>query len=697
MKIIVMKDRKQHQHALPEWEAQFAQLKRSLRWDQRPWYWVLGESLFATEGHVSVQDHGVFIAPEAAIWQDQPTALRESKWQSFQRQWRCAQPWHAPEAVIVGYSIALLQDPERLAAFNQALEQALREGRRHWKPRPIYVMISGVESVSGFDAYFKALKSEQKQQILGFTFPSKQADLYCARSQIEVSVSSSRTRGSSLIQQDQGFEDIGLDPRVREDDTLLQKSQSLAAFSIEAECTSLQQRLSTKVLAHLSWEAAQAHENADILFFPQALAKIYPPLITAVKPLPLVRGVYFASADSLKQIETEVLAKEAQAFKPWSALCEYVETQHKKIAVAVLVGMLLLWSIGCFSLLKKEAMERQDSASLPVVSAPAVVRQTQTGLNVPAFASIAAASSWLSAASQQSFADPATQTAIQSALQAASAALAQVHGSEAALNLSIQILKGQCAPLNQLEALSAAAPQPVQEILKKIVQAVTRTVFAETERGMVQNWQAQLAGSCLQVIQNPNPDLTDFSHFFSPSGTGGRFLGERVASLVNIQSGQLQERSAYGVPFVLPEFLQQDIVRLLLIHDAFFHHSNTPSLSISLTPMVLSKNLADFSIQYGAQSLFYQNGPRFATLWNWPAAAGDVVVKFVDLNGQVQTDTYSGTWGLIQLFNSASVSTIDSSHFALTFTKGDASATYELSLTQGNFAGVLALQGFNCQ
>ncbi len=46
-------------------------------------------------------------------------------------------------------------------------------------------------------------------------------------------VSSSRTRGSSLIQQDQGFEDIGLDPRVREDDTSLQKPQSLGAFSID--------------------------------------------------------------------------------------------------------------------------------------------------------------------------------------------------------------------------------------------------------------------------------------------------------------------------------------------------------------------------------------------------------------------------------------------------------------------------------
>ncbi len=904
-----MKDRKQHQHVLKDWELQCVQLKKSLRWDTRPWYLILGESDFASAGLVSIRDEGVFLAPEETIWRDQATELKESKWQSWCRQIRRTQCFLSHRAVIIGYSLELLQDPVRLKAFNQDVTRALQTCYAYsWGAIPLYVTITGIEGVPGFAAYFKRLKPAQKEQVLGFN----------------------------------------------------------DALSLPDSFKALHQRLSARVLSHLNWEALSVEDNAALLFFPQALAEYYPKLEASLHDRRLLRGVYFTTETSVKQIEIDVLAKEVHYFKPWNAVPHFLEAQRKKIVALALAGLLLVFGIWWLGVLKaedylaainqnlnisalrsddpmvylpalenlnqvgvqddrwfgrylgmvfpnkiKEALQDQynlalrkqfepflvgeleqnlqnslaisrsknqksidlltqdaaiynslsaylmlndldhfdahsvagqiaEPAMLPVywdwvnlgveampinmdlvgqarailgnqplaiqaffalkesanevptylagqgqtsfvlsqgasvdgfftqaaanqylntdeahsvmqtlnqswvlgasqaiqvshaaiqaVSAQvtqfywsqytAAWMQALSGVSLKPFANIEAAASWFNAAGhadsdwmtlwqqmaqnlpalQGYFSANSNLTGIQTALLAVGAGLSQAHTGNDSLNMAIQILNGQFAPLNQLQALSAAAPQPVQSILQSVVRAATKTVFNQAEKQVSANWQGQVAGACRQVIQQTNPDLNVFSHFFNRDGVGGRFMNQHMAALVNIKNGQLEERSAYGVPFILPNFLQQDIVRLMLIHDAFFHQNNAPSLNINLTPMVLSKNLAEFSMTNGAQTLFYQNGPRFTSLWHWPSPNhADVVIKFVSLDGTVQTETYSGVWALIQLFNSASVTTIDRTHFALTFSKGDASASYELFLAQGNFAGVLALQGFDCQ
>ena len=565
------------------------------------------------------------------------------------------------QPIVMTCSLDILQDPERLAEFNKMLTQAIQAATKdRWRRCPlVYVMISGIEAVPELTAYFQPLNLEQKKQILGFTLPLHQADL-------------------------------------------------------KTEFKLLHQQLSIRVLSHLQWEATKYKENADVLFFPHALAETYPKLENALKNCAYLRGVYFTTPGSMAYIERDVLDKDAHYFKPWKVILDYAETQRKKIAVIALTGLLMILSIWWLGVLKAEDYLSAVSQSLPVNSLPALANLNQLGnqdddwfgrylgIFFPGKVKEAIQNQYDLALRKQFQApdsnvyssDVSQGAAIQSALIAVRDGVSH---SPDPLDLAIRILNGQWAPLNQLEALAEAAPQPAQNILKSKVQAATRLVFAEAEKEVVNHWQRQVAGACRQTIQPPNPNLDHFSQFFSRHGLGGNFMNAHVSALVNIKNGQVEQRSAYGVPFVLPDFLQQDIVRLRLIHDAFFNQSNTPSLSIHLTPMVLSKNLADFTINYGTQSLFYQNGPRFMTIWNWPMSNSDVFVKFVGLNGEVLTESFSGTWALIQFLNSATVTTIDQSHFALTFNKGDYSASYELSLTKGNFAGVLALQGFDCQ
>lgn len=120
------------------------------------------------------------------------------------------------------------------------------------------------------------------------------------------------------------------------------------------------------------------------------------------------------------------------------------------------------------------------------------------------------------------------------------------------------------------------------------------------------------------------------------------------------------------------------------------------NISINMTPMVLSKNLAKFSVTSGSQGFFYQNGPRFLSILNWTRNAGDVTVQFTGLDGSILNQTYAGGSGLIRFLSSASETSIDATHTALTFSNGPYSATYSVSVIPGTLNEVLALRNLHC-
>lgn len=301
--------------------------------------------------------------------------------------------------------------------------------------------------------------------------------------------------------------------------------------------------------------------------------------------------------------------------------------------------------------------------------------------------------------------NPQNYQNIVNALNQLGSSLSSANSDEGSLSLSASILNKQVAALAQLQQLASTAPAPIQAMLNSMVTQVVQVVFSTAEHALENRWQSEVAGNCQKVVgdsssfvgaSDNNLNLSSFSRFFNSSGVGGQFISDHITNIVSIQNGQVQSRSAYGVSFRLPGDLQEDIVRLLLIRNAFFANGNNPSLSINFTPMYLSKNLADFTVNDEGQSLFYQNGPRISQNFNWPNGSGTVVIKFMGLNGQTLSESYPGQWGLIKFLNSATVSVIDQTHYALTFSLEGYTATYEVSLNAGNFAGILALQNFQC-
>lgn len=283
--------------------------------------------------------------------------------------------------------------------------------------------------------------------------------------------------------------------------------------------------------------------------------------------------------------------------------------------------------------------------------------------------------------------------------------LAGAQSDEGSLTFSVNILNQQVATLNQLQQLATSSPQPVQNILNSMMMQVIQVVFNTAQHALINRWQNEVAKSCQRVIGNSgsftgitdaNVSLDNFSRFFSQNGAAGQFINDHLDGLFSIINGQIQNRSAYGVTFRLPALLQENIVKLLLIRNAFFSTGSAPGFTVSFTPLYLSKNLAEFSVTDGTQTLFYQNGPRILQTFSWPANAQTVVMKFTGLNGQTLTQSYPGQWGLVKFLNSAAVTVVDPTHYALTFALGNYSASYEVSLSNGNFAGILALQNFGC-
>lgn len=146
-----------------------------------------------------------------------------------------------------------------------------------------------------------------------------------------------------------------------------------------------------------------------------------------------------------------------------------------------------------------------------------------------------------------------------------------------------------------------------------------------------------------------------------------------------------------------PASIKNNDATLRLIHSAFFSKGRQPHLEVIFEPLYLSKNLAEFQVTDQNQSLFYQNGPRLSQAFSWPEGSGTVKTTFTDLNGQALTEVHPGLWGLIDFINTATgVKSINATHVALTFSAGSYSASYDVSLADGDIAGVLALKGLGC-
>jgi len=293
------------------------------------------------------------------------------------------------------------------------------------------------------------------------------------------------------------------------------------------------------------------------------------------------------------------------------------------------------------------------------------------------------------------------QALIVNAFTALAQSLSTIQSPKDAIHLSTLLLKQEVSTFNDLAKLAASAPEPIHSWLNQLLSNVTQAVFNDASHALVQSWQHNVAGRCnslgmqafpLNAFSNEDLSLDNFSQLFAPQGLLRHLNQDNLPALLEALS---HNRSAYGARFMLPNWLENNLSSLPLIQRAFFSANGKPSLAMSWTPLYLSKNMAKFSISFNTATLMYQNGPRIAQTVNWPPL-GPIRLQFAALNGANYQQQYQGTWALLRLLQSATITRLSPNNYQITFSNHGLNASYQVKLNHGDFAGVLLVKSFTC-
>jgi type VI protein secretion system component VasK len=452
------------------------------------------------------------------------------------------------------------------------------------------------------------------------------------------------------------------------------KYQGVALDQFESLFKSLLQNVDQKLLLQLPRDQS-ALINAEVAHFPLVLAEQQKPLkqllqdssyVGSMQHKLIVRGLYLMNLEFFGAAPlTQVILKEANIASVWQGLMQWCSLHKKRVILGSFLVLILCLSI--LGALTVHAYQHLADHAVAVQTVP--INQNQ---------------------------DEITQV-----LNQMSETLAAVRSSDDAVVLSTQLLQHQVVVFNHLQALTQAAPLSMRPRLNQVLTNSVTTIFAKAQNSLVAGWHANVTASCNHLVNGAYPIVANsyadmsLDHFAKVFGVGGlvsHVLNAHVAALMRALQNH---SSAYGVNFNLPAWLQNELFDSYLIQSAFFAHHD-PALVMRWTPLYLSKNVAEFDLQMGQQKLMYQNGPRLMQTLSWPDNGTSVSIAFVNLHDHHYVQNYQGTWALMRLLQSGVVKRLGANNYQVTFANNGFSVSYQVSLAQGDFAGVLALSKFRC-
>ena len=449
------------------------------------------------------------------------------------------------------------------------------------------------------------------------------------------------------------------------------KHQGVALDQFESLFKSLLQNVDQKLLLQLPRDQS-ALINAEVAHFPLVLAAQQKPLkqllqgssyVGSMQHKLIVRGLYLTNLDFFCAAPlTQVILKEVNIASVWQGLMQWCAVHKKRVILGSFWVLILCLSVlGVFTV--------HAYRHLAVVVQPASVDQNQ---------------------------DEITQV-----LKQISETVAAVQSNDDAVVLSTQLLRHQVVVFNHLQALTQTAPLSMRPHLNQVLTNSVSTVFAKAQNSLVAVWRAHVTPLCNQLVNGAYPmvansyadmSLDNFAKVFGVGSLVNHVLNAHVAALIRALQNH---SSAYGVNFNLPAWLQNNLLNAYLIQSAFFANHD-PALTMRWTPLYLSKNVAEFDLQIGQQKLMYQNGPRLMQALSWPDSGISVSIAFVSLHGHRFVQNYQGAWALMRLLQSGVVKRLGANNYQVTFANNGFSVSYQVSLAQGDFAGVMALSKFRC-
>jgi type VI secretion system protein ImpL len=259
---------------------------------------------------------------------------------------------------------------------------------------------------------------------------------------------------------------------------------------------------------------------------------------------------------------------------------------------------------------------------------------------------------------------------------------------------------------SKLTSNSSLNPSEVNNWLSQVSAVGWKLVMQQAKEEIETVWQQQVYNVYEQALRGRYPfdtnasdevEIADFASFFSPSGTFDGFLNKYISPFVDIKSPNWTLKSFGGMSLSLNGNTLTKLQRSNQITQFFFTSNSTlPNLSFSLLPLSLDANVANFSMNIGAQKISYAHGPRRYSTVTWPLTTANesTKIEFTQLDGRVRSQSELGPWSLFKMLDGQDIgSTARSSTYHATFGLDGMAIKYELRAnSEFNPIGAKALQ-----
>ncbi len=262
----------------------------------------------------------------------------------------------------------------------------------------------------------------------------------------------------------------------------------------------------------------------------------------------------------------------------------------------------------------------------------------------------------------------------------------------AALDMTFDRMKGgRESEFNSLTSSSRSYPPEVKTWLTDVSDLGWTLILLQARTEIQTQWENQVWSLYEQTLNDRYPlvkdsqqeaELADFVSFFSPEGVLQSFAQEYIFPFVDRRKSGWQLRPLGGKTIQFDPASLNRLKQLTNLTETFFKGGqDTPSLTLTFTPITLDANATQFSFMAGAQAVEYSHGPRRSSKLDWPLPPSNEVskVSFNIIGGEKYEQVEQGPWSLFQLFDRAKIApSPNGSVYQVTFTLENYSAVYEV-------------------
>lgn len=188
-------------------------------------------------------------------------------------------------------------------------------------------------------------------------------------------------------------------------------------------------------------------------------------------------------------------------------------------------------------------------------------------------------------------------------------------------------------------------------------------------------------------LANSKKDITlkDFNHFFSPNGSMDNFFNFYIRPFVDTSQPywHFKHHLGYGLP--MTQHSLNIFVRSALIQKMFYpNQSAKPKVNFNLTPLSLSANTTQFSLNMNGQMIQVMPGDDSTFSLQWPGPGPTMTtMRFTNPTESNPSNTITGAWSWFRLLKRSQLkSTNNAKNYQVTFSIGDDTASFTLRASE---------------